>query len=136
MSVWICSDKTISVLSKAYIEYDVKFRSDYDDQHEYNEVWIPSRLVNIGCALRKFNEEAYTERYGVEAVNGDFVYDSAVKIDEGVVYGCLRCYNYQVCEKSGYEESEIYRSLMRLQDKLIKRLIYRCGQKIPWGYEN
>lgn len=58
-----------------------------------------------------------------------------VAIDEGMVYGCIQCYEYQACEKPDYFDSLVHYSLKGLERKLLERLLRAKGLQAPWGYD-
>lgn len=135
MSCFICNDETLSAISKAFIDYQVNFsfenfNSDYDLHN------TQSRMKIIGQILLNENIKAYKYRYGdsfKDIEKGIFKLKD-VAIDEGIVFGCVRCYNYQLLELPEWESSDVYHSLQRLQLKIAKRLIDKCGQEMSWGY--
>ena len=135
MSCFICNDETLSAISKTFIDYRVSFsfknfNTDYD-LHDRQ-----TRMKIIGQILLNENIKAYKCRYGrcfKDIEKGIFKLKD-VAIDEGIVFGCLRCYNYQTSELPDWESNDVYKSLLRLQVKIAERLIYKCCQEMPWGY--
>lgn len=137
MSCFICNDETLSAISKAFIEYRVDFSfKNFDIENELRHK--ETRMKIIGQILLNENIKAYKYRYGdsfKDIKKGIFRLKN-VAIDEGIVFGCIRCYNYQLLELPGWESSDVYYFLQRLQLKIVKRLIDKCGQEMSWGYPN
>lgn len=137
MSCFICDDETISALVKGFIEFNVDFTfNNYRSKNDRNLRF--KKFDKIGQILLDENIKAYNWRYsrqeeGFERIQFEYV---SVPIDEGIVYGCIRCYNYQLLELPEWESSDIRFSLERLQLKVVGRLIDKCGQEMFWGYPN
>lgn len=137
MSCFICDDETISALVKAFDVYDVIFTKDdfRSDSMKYSRYM---KLKMMGQFLLEENIKAYNRRYGGQ-LEGHERKDfnlKGISINEGIVYGCVRCYNYQLLELPEWESSDIFYSLERLQLTIVKRLLDRCGQEMFWGYPN
>lgn len=137
MSCFICDDETISALVKGFNAYGVLFAKDdfRSDSMRYSRY---KKFKLMGQFLLEENIKAYNQRYGGQLEGHermDFNFMD-VSINEGIVYGCIRCYNYQLLELPGWESSDICFSLERLQSKVVRRLIDKCGQEEFWGYPN
>ena len=132
MSAFIVSDDTISVLARAFVDYQVPFHDG-----TYNEprmiIFKDEELKRIGQSLVNQNYRSVNFRYQEEQEPSEFV-PTEVEFDEGTVYGCIACYEYQACETADYYESEIHNSLVRLQKSLLERLLRKCEMKAPYGY--
>lgn len=135
MSAYIVDNKTISVLAIAFQKYGVKFEAaDYGDLKAF-VMDLHEVRNSIGQALLNQNYASVNYRYDENDRPYKFKCEE-VQIDEGIALGCLRNYEYQACETPDYHETRLHRSLMRLQDKLLDRLVERCGMVIPYGYHN
>ncbi len=138
MSAYIVDNKTISALAKAFDLYGVKYKAEnYNSTNPFGAAWIvdvESMRHDIGQSLLDQNYKSVNARYGEDTETPDFEYED-VEINEGIVHGCIRCYNYQACETDDYFESAIYNSLKNLDYAMYERLIKRAGYNIPWGYE-
>ena len=128
MSCYICDNETISILARAFHDYEEDFRD--------NQGFYLNSVQEIGQALLKQNYASYNFRYDEENKVPKFKPNYKITFDEGDVIGCIRCYDYQSCETNDWDNCNIERSLDRLKDTILKRLIKRCGMKIPWGYGN
>lgn len=137
MSCFICDDETISALVKGFNAYGVLFAKDdfRSDSMRYSR-YMKFKLM--GQMLLEENIKAYEFRYGERSKDNEYrsFEFKDVTIDEGIVYGCIRCYNYQLLELPEWESSDICYSLERLQLKIVERLLRRCGQEMFWGYPN
>ena len=132
MSAYIVNNETISVIVKGFDDYSVGFMaSDYspkaqvivDYKKQYNE---------IGQSLLNENYRSVNYRYGEDMKPPKFEY-VAVESNEAMLFGCIQCYIYQACETDYFFDSDIYNSLLRLEEAMLERFIGRSGQKIPWG---
>lgn len=137
MSCFICDDETISALVKGFNTYGVLFAKDEFrlDSMKYSR---RTKFMLMGQLLLEENIKAYEFRYGEKLKGNEYrsFEFKDVTIDEGIVYGCIRCYNYQLLELPEWESSDIFYSLERLQLKIVERLIDKCGQSMSWGYPN
>ena len=88
---------------------------------------------DIGQSLLDQNFRSVNERYGEEDETPAFIFED-VDINEGIIKGCIDCYNYQACETDDYFDSDIYKSLKSLEAKLLQLLISKCGYSTSWGY--
>ena len=138
MSAYVVDSKTISALAKAFECYEVEYKAEnYKDTNPFGckaFVDVGALRHDIGQSLLDQNYKSVNYRYGEDTKTPDFKFED-VDIDEGIVYGCIRCYDYQACETDDYFESEIYKSLERLKAKMLERLICKCGMDTDgWGY--
>ena len=134
MSAFIVDNKTISVLAKAFVQYGVTFQAEGYEKPIQIIVNFKELYTGIGQALLEQNYASVNYRYNDDTETPEFEYTD-VEINEGMVYGCIACYNYQACETDDYYESDLYGSLLRLKDKLIERLLRREGMEAPYGYD-
>jgi hypothetical protein len=133
MSAYIVNMETISVLAKAFVQYHVAFTAEGYEKPIQIIINYRELYDGIGQALLDQNYRSVNARYDEDTKTPKFRYAN-VEIDEGMVYGCICCYDYQACETEDYFESDLYRSLQRLKNKLLERLLSRKGLKAPWGY--
>lgn len=131
MSAYICDNKTISALAKAFVHYGITFKDNITSQQAF--IIVNDEYKRIGQSLLDQNYRSVNYRYGEDTKTPEFEYED-VEIDEGIIYGCISCYDYQACETDDYFESAIHHSLMNLKEQLLERLIKRCGMKAPYGY--
>lgn len=136
MSAYVVDDKTISALAKAFVDYGVDFKAENFTMPSLCGVLFNTEEMKqaIGKRLLEQNCISVNGHYGDNNTADDYVYED-VKIDEGIILGCIRCYNYQTCECEGYYDSVLYNSLLGLKEKLLERFIKRAGYEVPWGYE-
>jgi len=134
MSAYIVSNKTISAIVKGFEMYNANFRAN--DYKEPKQILIDGQAVNnaVGQSLLNQNYRSVNERYGEDTQPPIYKFEN-VKIDEGVLIGCINCYNYQASETNDYYESDLYFSLQRLKDAILESLINQKGLEMPWGYE-
>lgn len=133
MSAFIVDMETISVLAKAFVEYNVDFHAEGYEKPVQIIINFRKLYDGIGQALLEHNYRSVNDRYNEDTKTPEFKYCN-VEIDEGIVYGCIACYNYQACETADYFESDLYGSLLRLKDKMLERLLRNKGLKAPYGY--
>lgn len=138
MSCYIVDNKTISALAKAFVDYGVKYRAEnYKDTNPFGCAWIidtDSLKHDIGQSLLEQNYASWNYRYDENDETPNFEYEE-VYIDEGIISGLIKCYEYQACETDDYFQSDIHKSLTELKAKLFDRLLMRCGMKEYWGYD-
>ena len=136
MSAYVVDDKTICALAKAFVDYGVKYNADepLGDDGDYGWiVFANERRKAIAQSLLQKNYDSVNYRYNEDDECPKINYID-VDIDEGIVYGCIQCYEYQACEEPDWMTSEIYYSLERLKDKVLTRALARSGMKAYWGY--
>lgn len=127
MSCYVCSDETISVLAKAFVEYGVYYPN-------WNNGFDTDKLrMDIAENLLLQNYASVNARYEEDEKPHHFIYKD-IELNEGLVFGCLKNYDYQACETSDYYSSEIHYAILRLQDKITERLLKKLKMKAPWGY--
>lgn len=134
MSAYIVDNKTISAIAKGFEVYGVIYEAeDYINPMQviYNAKGI---LNGIGQSLLNQNYKSVNYRYSENTKTPKFEYED-VEINEGILLGCIECYEYQACETSDYFESDIHESLSRLKNAMLQKMIKAKGQQIPWGYE-
>lgn len=128
MSCYICDNETISVIARAFVDYEEVFVN--------NNGFLLTTSKEIGQALLNQNYASVNFRYDEDEKAPEFNPNFKIEYNEGDVIGCIRCYSYQACETNDWDDSNILRSLNRLMLNISARLVKRCGMKIPWGYEN
>ena len=134
MSAYIVSNKTISAIAKAFVDWGVGFLSE-DYAPPIGFITPLKELYEaVGQSLLNQNYASVNCRYGEETPTPKFTYEE-VDINEGIVYGCIANYNYQACETPDYWESHLYRSLVDLKEFMLKRFIKRSGYDIPYGLD-
>lgn len=124
MSAYIVNDETISVITKGFVEYDVDYTA---------EDYRPDRC-SIGQSLLNQNYKSVNYRYRESEYPHDFHYTD-LDINEGMLLGCIDCYEYQACETPDFFNSPIHTCLLRLKQAILEKLIKEKGQEIPWGYK-
>ena len=135
MSAYIVNDKTIHAIVKGFRVYDATFAAD-DYKNAVSVITSIKELSNaIGQSLLNQNYKSVNYRYRENTDTPKYSYED-VKINEGILIGCIDCYEYQACETDDYFNTDIHYSLLRLKDKIIERMIKEKGQEIPWGYED
>jgi len=87
VSAYIVNDETISVIVKGFVEYDVDYTAD-----DYR----PDRC-SIGQSLLNQNYKSVNYRYNESTKPHSFQYTN-ININEGMLLGCIDCYEYQACE--------------------------------------
>lgn len=139
MSAYVVDNKTISALATAFETYGVEYKAEnLKDTNPFGVNWlvdVASLRHDIGQSLLDQNYKSVNYRYSEESETPDFQFEE-VAINEGIVKGCIDCYTYQACETEGFFETDLYKSLTRLRDKLLDRLISQNGYETPWGYES
>ena len=137
ISAYICDNKTISAIAKAFEQYatrDFGYKApDYKPSYSFI-IEVGENEQRIGQSLLNKNVASVNYRYDEDRPAPVFEYED-VKIDEGIVYGCIRNYEYQACEEPDYFECDVHKSLARLKEQMLRRLIKRCGMNGDcWGY--
>ena len=133
MSAFIVNNETISVLVEGFIQYGIDYHAN---NYKAPKGWIIdlAEVRNaIGQSLLDQNYKSVNYRYNEDVKTPKFEY-VPVNIDEGTIYGCIKCYEYQACETNDYFESDIHESFKRLQNEMLERFIKNAGQKMPYGY--
>lgn len=128
MSAYIVNDETISVIVKGFVEYGVDYTAN--DYHSDRK----GKFHNIGQSLLNQNYKSVNYRYRESTNPHSFQYTN-IDINEGMLIGCIDCYEYQACETPDFFNSTIHTCLLSLKQAIIEKLIKEKGQEIPWGYE-
>ena len=129
MSCYIVSNKTLTVLAKGFLDYHVSIGSIEKDvitsyQNEINK---------IGQYLLNENAKSVNYRYG-EDEHYKFKIEEPEEYNDGILYGCIGCYNYQACEVEDYYFSEVYQALQSLKVAMLERFLKKAGfDDFPWG---
>lgn len=140
MSCFICDMETISVIVKGFIKYGYTGRIAQYCADDYTEPAqgiydIQALRQAIGQSLLNQNYNSVNCRYNEDTKPLKFQYID-VEINEGILYGCIHCYEYQSCETEDYYNSDIHFSLERLQNVIMERLLREAGQEAPYGYNS
>lgn len=133
MSAFIVNNETISAIVKGFEVYDVNYEAEgYIPPYS---VIVSRQQVNnsIGQSLLEQNYKSVNYRYRENKETPKFEFTD-VKVNEGLILGCIDCYSYQACETDDYFESNLYYSLVRLKDAMLRKLIQQKGQEIAYGY--
>lgn len=134
MSAYVVSHETISVLVKGFEIYGVDYKAENYEKPIQIIIDINELRKGIGQSLLDQNYKSVNQRYSEnELVTPEFIYKD-LNVDAGMIYGCIKCYEYQACETDDYFESNLHYSLMRLKDAMLKRYIRNENLKIPYGY--
>lgn len=134
MSAYIVNNETLSVIVDAFMTYDVDFDAD-DYRAPTPRGCLVDRMekrLAIGQSLLNANYKSVNYRYGENTPPARFIY-KPVRIDPGIVFGCVRCFMYQACEPDDWEDSKLAWSLRCLQTELLRKLLDECGYEKPWG---
>ena len=137
MSCYIVSDLTISaiVAAMAGTGFEPAGLKDEKSGIKYNSAACGQI---VGQMLLDANYESVNERYGEQAHAHDFKLTQKADgrpFTLGEMYGCIKCYEYQTCEKPGYELSEIHDVLAYVKDDLAEKMLARLGEESVWGLE-
>ena len=124
----IVKDETITVIAHGMVEYGIIFEAD-DFKKPHN---VEEEIRNIGQSLVNQNYASFNKRNDENLTPHKFE-PKKVEYDEGVLLGCINCYNYQARETDGYADSKIYKCLMWLQIAMLAVLVKKNGMRIPWG---
>lgn len=133
MSAYIVNNETISVIAKAFMEYGVDYRADNYNPTPHQLILVNETVKAIAQSLLDANYKSVNARYREEEKTPTAEYTD-IEINEGLVFGCLRCFNYQACEIEDYENSLLFYSLQDLEYEITRRLITKAGMVAPWGY--
>lgn len=133
MSCYIVYKKTIDIIVKGFEDYEVDYRAaDYKTDNYRLVVLRGCQNDAIGQSLLNQNYASINHHYDEKIKAPEYRF-SDVEYDEGMLLGCIDCYIYQACETENFFETDLYRSLKRLKEAMLERLIEEKGQDIPWG---
>lgn len=141
MSAYIVDDNTINAIVKAFENYGVEYKAEnFKSTNPFGVnfiVDVDSLRHDIGQSLLDQNYASVNYRYSEEDATPEYKFED-VYINEGLVKSCMDCYIYQACETEDFFKSELYKSLLRLKDKILDRLIAAQGFEGAdcWGYED
>ena len=133
MSAYIVNDKTIHAIVKGFEQYNADFAAEGYTRPIQVIIDLQALRNGIGQILLDQNYKSVNYRYSDELKTPKYNFED-VEINEGILLGCINCYEYQACETDDFFESALYRSLMRLKEAMLERMIADKGQEIPWGY--
>lgn len=137
MSCYVVSDLTISAIVAAMADTGFEPASLKDEKSgiKYN----PATCGQIvGQMLLDANYASVNERYGGHAHAHEFKLTQKADgkpFTLGEKYGCIECYEYQTCEKPGYDNSEIYSVLDYVKGDLACKMLKKLGEEFVWGLE-
>lgn len=134
MSAYIVNDKTIHAIAKGFESYGVDYQAEGYERPIQIIIDLQELRNGIGQSLLEQNYKSVNYRYSEETKIPKYKYEN-VEINEGILLGCINCYVYQACETEDFFESDLYKSLLRLKEKMLERMIEQKGQEVPWGYE-
>ena len=135
MSAFIVSDDTITCIAKAFTTYGIEFRGGRAKTTMEMILFMEeSEIKRIGQALLDENYRSVNFRYGEENEAPEFEPTELDEFDEGIVMGCIECYEYQACETNDWEETLVYKDIQRLKSKILMRLLKKFNMKMPYGY--
>lgn len=135
MSAYIVNNETIHAIVKGFERYGVMYKAEDYKAPTGLLIDMQELFDGIGQTLLNQNYWSVNCRYGEKKEAPKYKYED-VEINEGILYGCITCYEYQACETNDYYQSDLHYSLERLKQAMIESMINAKGQKIPWGYEN
>ena len=124
MSAWIVSKHHIDVLVDGAVRLGVIYPED--------------RLI-VGRMLTNANKKSIRTRYGYDDEGAARVKTyryspSGHPISDVALYKQVGCYDYQTCEFDGYEKSEAYKFVHKMQDALAPIGYLSPGyDEAPWG---
>lgn len=133
MSAYVVNDATISVLVDGFINYcglDIPF---YQSRGWLIDVY--QERQEIGQKLLDYNYKSVNYRYNEDNKPRKFVYKEVPESYKyNILLGCINCYNYQACEPDDYYESDIYKGLQELKEKMLRRIAEKEGE-LEWGVD-
>ena len=137
MSAYIVSNKTISLIARAFCEYGVNYNADNYEPSTMGTILLNVRQEEIGQSLLDQNYKSVNYRYGEDEETPKFEYEDVDDYirDLGAIIGCINCYNYQACETPYYDSSYIHDSLNDLKEEVYERAIKQLGYEEPWGID-
>lgn len=135
MSAFICDNKTITAIARAFVEYGVEFRGG-EPKSAMDMILVDTNkeTKRIGQALLAENYRSVNYRYSEETEVPEFEPERLEKLDQGIVTGCIACYEYQACETDDWEETLIYKDLQKLKQKILYSLLRGYNMQVPYGY--
>lgn len=129
MSAYLVSDETINVIAWGLVNYGVSIYGVTP------QILVDKTAQLNGEALLKQNYKSLAARYGDDETPHNYTFSRPKEYNEGILLGCVKCYMYQSCETDDWMECDIRKSLMRLQYKMLHKMIESKGMDIPWGVE-
>lgn len=140
MSAFIVNDETIHVIVKGFEKYEtLYFKFEAEGYKRPVQVIIDVEEIRngIGQALLEQNYKSVNYRYREETETPTYKYDSSEKFNfnDGLLLGCIDCYIYQACETDDFFESKLYKSLLKLKDAMLRKMIEAKGEEITYGYK-
>lgn len=137
MSCYVVSDLTISAIVAAMADTDFEPASLKDEKSgvKYN----PATCGQIvGQMLLDANYASANEYYGKHTRAHEFKLtqkQDGKSFTLGEKYDCIECYEYQVCQQPGYDNSEIRDALDYAKDDLARKMLKKLGEEFVWGLE-
>ena len=134
MSAYIVNNETICAIVKGFEMFNTEYSAE--DYKKPNSVIIDFKEMRngIGQSLLEQNYKSVNCRYRDNQKTPKFNYKD-VEVNEGIILGCINCYEYQACETNDYETSQIHYSLQSLKNAMLDRYVENSGYEVPWGYE-
>ena len=138
MSAFIVNKQTIDVIVKGFEVYNVRY--DAENYKPLAGFIIDAQEMRnrIGQSLLDQNYESVNYRYRENVRPPKYEYEDLPfrEFNEGLLCGCIDCFEYQACETENYFTSQMHFSLQEVKNKMLERYIENAGQDIPWGYSS
>lgn len=119
MSAYVVNNNTIDVIVRGLEKYRITYSAD-----NYNPTYgviIDRQKTNsaIGQSLLDYNYKAVNERYKEDTETRKYQFTD-IQFNEGMLIGCIDCFEYQACEIKEWFDSNAHFSLQRLKDIIEK----------------
>ncbi len=134
MSAYIVNNETIHAIVKGFEIYNAEYKAEGYTKPVQIIINMQELRNGIGQSLLEQNYKSVNYRYSEETKTPKYNFED-VKVNAGIILGCIKCYCYQACETEDFFESDLYASLNRLKEAMLERFINEKGFEIPWGYE-
>lgn len=134
MSAYIVSNETIHAIVKGFEVYGAEYEAEGYTRPIQIIIDLKEIREGIGQSLLDQNYKSVNYRYRENTETPKYNYED-VEINDGIVLGCINCYIYQACETDDFFDSKLYKSLLRLKEAMLERMIQAKGYDVPWGYE-
>ena len=122
MSAYVVSDETITAIVRGALKYlPTSYRRDDRDL--------------LGQMLVDENYRSVNYRYDEDTKPHKFQFKNLKKFDDGILFGCMRNYNYQSCETEDYFSSDAYYLLQNIQREMLEARLETEGLEMPWGID-
>lgn len=136
MSAYIVNKQTIDVIVKGFEIYNVNYIAENYKAPIQIIINAQEMRNGIGQSLLDQNYNSVNYRYREDTQTPKYEYEDVPFEDfnEGLLYGCIECFEYQACETNDYFNSPMHYSLQRVKNAMLERYIENAGQDIYWGY--